>query len=217
MGSAPPARFAEHPEVEGYKHGRVPRQLREQQILDVAEGIFTELGYDAASIEEVTRRAGVKRPLIYTYFGGKEGLYLACYRRARTELDQHLASAAEKPAVNGRTVLDNIIYAYFGFLSGSPSRWDMLYGPGAATAGPISDDIAELRNATVVRLASVLRRFMPAEVDDLTVLAYTHAASGSGEQLARWWRRTPDLTIDRLAEIATRYIRAGLELPDPPR
>jgi AcrR family transcriptional regulator len=216
MASTLPALTPDRPDIEGYKHGRVPRELREQQLLDVAEEVFTELGYDAASIEEVTRRAGIKRPLIYTYFGGKEGLYLACYRRARSELDEHLARGADQPVAPGRTAMDNIIHAYFRFLASSPSRWDMLYGPGAAIAGPVADEIAALRHKTVELLADVLRGYMPPEVDDLTVLAYTHAASGSGEQLARWWRRTPEIPIDRLAEIAARYILAGLELPKPP-
>src|SRR5437879_6412202 len=79
--------------VNGYRHGRVPRALREEQLLDIAEQVFTELGYQGGSIEEITRRAGVKRPLIYTYFGGKDGLYIACYRRAREEFDRRLARA----------------------------------------------------------------------------------------------------------------------------
>src|ERR1700761_5738081 len=80
--------------VEGYRHGRVPRERREQQMLDVAEAVFCELGYTGASIEEICRRAGLKRPLFYTYFGGKPGLYLACHQRARAELDARFAAAA---------------------------------------------------------------------------------------------------------------------------
>jgi AcrR family transcriptional regulator len=213
MESASPEHVASRPEIEGYKHGRVPRALREQQILDVAEKVFTEFGYDGASIEEVTRRAGVKRPLLYTYFGSKEGLYLACYRRARTELDEHLAAAARDLPNDGRHVMDTIIRAYFDFLATAPSRWDMLYGPGAATAGPVGDEIADLRNRTVELLATVIGQYMPAGTDSLTILAFAHAASGSGEQLARWWRRTPDLTIDRLADLASRYIWTGLAGP----
>ncbi len=215
MESAAVEPLPPRPEIEGYRHGRVPRELREQQLLDVAEAVFTECGFDAGSIEEITRRAGIKRPLIYTYFGGKEGLYLACYRRARTELDQHLARAGSQSATAGHEVMDSIIHAYFEFLATSPSRWDMLYGPGAATAGPIADEIADLRNRTVEVLAQIIRRYMPAGMDDLTVLAFAHAASGSGEQLARWWRRNPELTIDRLADLASRYIWTGLAQGQP--
>src|ERR1700745_2539863 len=123
------------PTVQGYKHGRVPRELREQQMLDAAEAAFTEYGDDGPSIEEICRRAGVKRPLFYTYFGSKEGLYLDCYRRARTELDQRIAAPPPPPTPRERTpealrkVLDAVVGAYFEFLAATPSRWDMLYGP----------------------------------------------------------------------------------------
>ena len=115
--------------IGGYKHGRVPRELREQQMLDVAEEVFTEHGYDGASIEEICRRAGLKRPLFYTYFGGKEGLYLACYRRARSELDERLATAGTAEGVQPATpeafrqTVEPIVRAYFDFLAASPSRW----------------------------------------------------------------------------------------------
>ncbi len=213
MATAEPARRGA---IGGYKHGRVPRELRERQMLDVAEEVFTEYGYDGASIEEICRRAGLKRPLFYTYFGGKEGLYLACYRRARAELDQRLGTAAaaahsDRPTAEARRqIIDSIVRAYFDFLSASPSRWDMLYGPGAATAGPIADEIARLRMATVDLLAAVIRRYSPPDTDEAQILAFANAGSGSAEQLARWWRHNPQITIDRLAELATSYNWAGL-------
>jgi AcrR family transcriptional regulator len=202
--------------IGGFRHGRVPRELREQQLLDVAEEVFTELGFDGASIEEVSRRSGVKRPLFYTYFGGKDGLYLACYRRARQELDQQLASSAaaaiaRKGAGAGvQEILEGMHHAYFEFLAGSLSRWEMLYGPGAATAGPIAEEVAQLRRNTVQLLANVFRNYVDPAVDDTTVLAFAHAGSGAAEQLAHWWRHAPELTIDQLKDLASRFSWAGL-------
>jgi AcrR family transcriptional regulator len=213
MATAEPARRGA---IDGYKHGRVPRALREQQMLDVAEEVFTEYGYDGGSIEEICRRAGLKRPLFYTYFGGKEGLYLACYRRARAELDQRLAAAGtatsndESTPEALREVLDRLVRAYFDFLAASPSRWDMLYGAGAAAAGPIADEISRLRMATVDLLAAVISPYLSPGTNQETILAFAHSGSGSCEQLARWWRRNPQLTIDRLVELATGYNWAGM-------
>src|SRR6476661_8898955 len=56
----------------------VPRAEREEQIVAVAVGEFAALGYANASMVEIARRAGISKPLIYQYFGSKEGLYLAC-------------------------------------------------------------------------------------------------------------------------------------------
>lgn len=211
------------PSVAGYRHGRVPRELREQQILDVAEQIFIELGFHGASIEEVTRRAGIKRPLIYTYFGGKDQLYLACYRRAREALDARFATAASSP--DGlradealREAVISVSRAYCEFLAEEPSRWEMLYGGGAAAAGPIAGEVAKLRFRTVDLLSAVIRGHVPDHVDDRTVRAFAHAASGAGEQLAHWWRSTPDLPVDELADILARFVWSGMsQLFEPVR
>jgi AcrR family transcriptional regulator len=208
--------------IEGYRHGRVPRALREQQLLDVAEEVFTELGFDGASIEEVSRRGGIKRPLFYTYFGGKEGLYLACYRRARADMEQSMAVAAAEVDATAtdapRKVMERVVRGYFEFVAAHPRRWDMLHGPGEATAGPIADEVSTLRFRTVELLAAMIRQHTPADVREATVLAFAHATSGAGEQLTRWWRRSPELTIDQVADLGVRYVWAGLgQLLEPMR
>src|ERR1700722_16292251 len=83
-------------DVDGYRHGRVPRQVREQQLLDVAEEQFAVHGYGGASIEVIAKLAGVSRPIVYDHFGDKEGVYIACLRRARGELEEMILEAASK-------------------------------------------------------------------------------------------------------------------------
>ena len=65
---------------------RMPRAQREEQILAVAETVFAERGYQATTMEDVAERVGVTKPLIYEYFGSKEGLLSACVDKARTQL-----------------------------------------------------------------------------------------------------------------------------------
>src|SRR3954454_19471802 len=65
---------------------RMSRADRERQMLDVAEEIFAEEGYRAVSMEAIAERCGVSKPLIYEYFGSKDGLFLACVTRCRAEL-----------------------------------------------------------------------------------------------------------------------------------
>src|SRR5688572_3544047 len=57
------------------KERRMTAGERRNQLVEVAKGVFAEVGYDAASIEEIASRAGVSKPIVYEHFGGKEGLY----------------------------------------------------------------------------------------------------------------------------------------------
>jgi AcrR family transcriptional regulator len=52
-------------------------QASRRALLDAADALFDERGYDAATVRDIGERAGVDAALIARYFGGKEGLYLA--------------------------------------------------------------------------------------------------------------------------------------------
>ena len=55
----------------------MPRKERRQQLVNVACPVFAERGYDATSLEEIAERAGVSRPILYSHFGDKQGLFEA--------------------------------------------------------------------------------------------------------------------------------------------
>ncbi|MBW4890479.1 TetR/AcrR family transcriptional regulator [Mucilaginibacter sp. HMF5004] len=54
---------------------------KKDHILDVAEKVFSELGYDGASTRMISGEAGVNMAMLNYYFGSKEGLYLAIFER----------------------------------------------------------------------------------------------------------------------------------------
>src|SRR5256885_13802557 len=111
---------------------RVPRAVREQEMLDVAERVFAAHGYDGASMDEIARGAGISKPMVYSYFGSKEGLYLALVRRAN---DNFYASVEEASSTG--TAAERLwggIQAYFRFVEEYRWGWTILYRE--AAAGP---------------------------------------------------------------------------------
>lgn len=73
---------------------RVPRPVREQQIIDAAIKVFAKRGYHAASVDEIAELAGISKPMVYLYLDSKEGLFLACLRRETERLVTALRAAA---------------------------------------------------------------------------------------------------------------------------
>jgi AcrR family transcriptional regulator len=55
-------------------------------ILDASLIEFSTLGYAGARIDAVAERAGVSKPLIYSYFGDKDQLYAAALREAYVQI-----------------------------------------------------------------------------------------------------------------------------------
>jgi len=72
------------------------------ELLEVATRIFSEQGYSGARVDEIAEATRTTKRMIYYYFGGKEGLYLAvleaAYRRIR-EAEQSL-HAGDLPPVD---------------------------------------------------------------------------------------------------------------------
>jgi AcrR family transcriptional regulator len=84
-------------------------------ILRAATQEFTLKGLNGARVDEIAARANVNKRMIYHYFGGKEGLYLAVleatYAAIRTaEIDLHLETL---PPVDGIRRLVDFTWRYF--------------------------------------------------------------------------------------------------------
>ena len=54
---------------------------KKDHILDVAERVFSDLGFDGASTRLISGEAGVNMAMLNYYFGSKEGLFLAVFER----------------------------------------------------------------------------------------------------------------------------------------
>jgi AcrR family transcriptional regulator len=195
------------PLVNGYRHGRVPRAVREQQLLDIAERQFAERGYDSVSIEEIAQLAGVSRPMVYDYLGDKEAIYLGCLRRARGELEK-LILAAAAGASTPRQTLERATAAYFEFVERRGQQWMVLFG-GAGLSGPGALEAERLRFATVARIRDLIVSLEPG-VDPGTAELFAHAISGSAEQVAKWWRANPELDRSEVLDRQAAYAWGGL-------
>jgi TetR/AcrR family transcriptional regulator len=62
------------------RKGRKGRETAER-ILDVAEEIFAEKGYEGATLRDVASRVGIRTPSLYNHFDGKDSLYAAVLER----------------------------------------------------------------------------------------------------------------------------------------
>jgi TetR/AcrR family transcriptional regulator len=67
----------------------------EAAILEAAEILFAEKGFDGASIRAIAEKADVCKANVFHHFGSKDGLYLAVLRSAATESNQILEELEE--------------------------------------------------------------------------------------------------------------------------
>ena len=60
-----------------------PREFDVEAALDAALRVFSERGYHAASISELTEAMGLAAGSVYKAFGDKRGIFLATFDRYR--------------------------------------------------------------------------------------------------------------------------------------
>ncbi len=79
---ATPGQRAESGKRPGKRGGNLPRpegHIREQ-FMRAALTLFTQRGYSATTVRELVEEAGATKPVLYYYFGSKEGLFLELMR-----------------------------------------------------------------------------------------------------------------------------------------
>ena len=89
---------------------------RRAAIMDSAEDIFLEVGFQAASMSAIAARLGGSKGTLYNYFESKEELFLACVARHC----EHLHEAMSSLLVEGgdlRDTLTKMGHRYVEFVS----------------------------------------------------------------------------------------------------
>lgn len=84
---------------------------KRERILDVAERLFAEGGFDGVSMRDIASAAEVGLPLIVYHFETKSGLYRALFERRKTVLDARLAMLRE-PVSEGDDPIEHIVRAF---------------------------------------------------------------------------------------------------------
>ena len=183
------------------------RADRERQMLEVAEEVFAERGYQASSMGEIAERVGVSKPMIYAYFGSKEGLLLACIRRARAEL-REVTTAAIAAGGTPREVMRRGLVAHFRFIDAHTRAWAILRTE-AALAGPAAAEVEQVRNQQAELIASSTAGFAP-DVDPLLVEAYAQLLVGATERVSLWRERHPEVTPEVAADLILAVVWEGV-------
>jgi AcrR family transcriptional regulator len=122
-----------------------------ERLLQAALPSFADAGFQAARLEDIAARAGVRRASLLYHFEDKDTLYAGVVRRAFAELREVLAGAMESEDPDP---VAGVVLAYRGFLDSRPEVARLILrevldgrGPGreilVAEAAPLTQAVAE--------------------------------------------------------------------------
>jgi AcrR family transcriptional regulator len=186
----------------------MPRADRERQMMSVAEQVFAERGYVAASMDEIAERVGVSKPMLYEYFGSKEGLLVACIRQARAEL-LRVTSRAAVDAQTPEDMLRDGLVAYFQFIRAHSQTWALLRTEAAVVGPSAAEEIEAGRQQQTDLISGTMALYAPRPSPvDLTLAA--EVIVGGCERLALWCERHQETTPEQAAELVMSTIWSGM-------
>jgi AcrR family transcriptional regulator len=191
----------------------VPRAEREEQIVAVAIDEFAQRGYSGASMIEIAAKAGISKPLIYQYFGSKDGLYLACLHQVAGALLGRLERAWQE---EDDSVISRIhtLEAIFEALEPQRIAWQLLYDASMPASGEIADVATDYQTRTTYIATSGSARFLRVrgqnDAGDASVLSAVWM--GLVNSLVAWWLEHPDESAAQMTQRCYRLM-AAIALP----
>ncbi|GAB3680412.1 TetR/AcrR family transcriptional regulator [Actinocorallia lasiicapitis] len=150
-------------------------------MLDVAEEVFAERGFTSATMDEIAERCGVSKPLIYEYFGSKDGLLLAAVNRARAELYE-VTTAAMALGTDPRDILERGLVAYYAFTTVHSRSFAVLLQEPAAASFEAIESVRRQQHGLIAPVISLWAPHLEAE----RVSAYTELIIGACERISLW-------------------------------
>lgn len=140
---------------------------RQHAILRSAQVLFAELGYDGASFEKISGRAGVAFGLIRHYYKSKNNLYVAAVACSMENAHSYIVEKTAD-ATSGLDALLNGVYSYIEFINDGDGQGKLI-----VSAEPDKIVDAEGRETLVKSfdemIVSIFTSFIARGVDDLSI------------------------------------------------
>ncbi|WP_320668668.1 TetR/AcrR family transcriptional regulator [Patulibacter defluvii] len=191
----------------------MPREAREEQILDAATLEFGVRGYATGSVEQVARSVGVSRAMVHAYFGSKDELYLACLERAARPLAAAITAAqdlADPPLLRGLVTIKAILTT----LEPRPHDWPMLWDPTVPDGAPVAAGVrAQRRSIAGLGVDGAAQALRDDGVEDQQDLAFVgHLWLDVVSSIVQWWLRHPDETAEAVGRRFERVLATLVDL-----
>jgi len=157
---------------------------RREQLIEIARTVFSEKGFDGASVEEIAARAGVSKPVVYEHFGGKEGVYAVVVDREVRQLLGMMREALS--AGSPRLLLEQAAFALLDYIEQSSEGFRILVRD--TPLGSASGSYVSILSDIATRVEGILvDEFKKRGFDVKAAPMYSQMLVGMVGTTGQWW------------------------------
>jgi len=126
-------------------------------ILRAAMDVFSEKGYYAAKLEDITAHAGLSKGSIYNHFENKKDLFFSVIEWGEYQLFHQIAET-RKRCNNARDIIENTLRAYFRFFQKRESFFRVLIQEKYVFHDEIKETFMKIQNENLKSLESDIKK-----------------------------------------------------------
>ena len=195
------------------KYSRLAPARRSDEILDAANALFAERGYEEVTVEDIASSAGVTRGLVHHYFGGRKEVYIALLERLGTMREQQLPAPVGRSA---RARLADTVSRWLDWTEQNRTIWLGTLGRGEDIADP---DVRAVVLDLVRRAVAIVAARHAELADDSPRLRYAlECWTGLNRAATRRWLQgeaTREQTHELIASTLEHVLRTFGAPPKP--
>lgn len=195
---------------------RLPRAVREQQMLDAAVQLFSANGYHETSMDAIAAQAEISKPMLYLYYGSKEELFGACLSRELGRFIEAVSADVDLKGEQGpQELLRRTIGSVLRYIDANRASWIVLYTQ-ATSSQAHAHTVREGREKIIDLVARLLETGTRHRKPDNDFHMMAVALVGAGEAVAARVS-VGDAAVDEAAELLINLFWRGLKGAPPER
>jgi AcrR family transcriptional regulator len=182
-------------------------------MLEMAGRVFAARGFRDASMDEIADAAGISKPMLYSYFGSKEGLYFAFVNLSYREVVVAIDTAVREAVAAGGGAEEQLragVRAYYRYVSEHRDGFRVLFREMGDPGGQLHEQRSRLHRRVATAIEGILQDAGAPPLLPATGDALTEAFLAAARALADWWLDHSGLSPEDMERLLMDLMLNGL-------
>jgi AcrR family transcriptional regulator len=182
-------------------------------MLETAGRVFADRGFHEASMDDIAEAAGISKPMLYSYFGSKEGLYFAVVDLAYREIIATIDSAVAEVVAAGGPPDEQLragVRAYYRYVGEKRNAFRVLFREMGDPGGQLEQPRRRLRRRVALAIDAILQEWNETLGERASSEALAEAFLGAARGLADWWLDNSQCPVEEIEAQLMSLMLGGL-------
>ena len=139
----------------------VKTYMTKQLIMDHALALFTDKGYEGASMDDIARAVGIRKASLYAHFDGKESIFSAIFDDILAEYERFIHGLTRLSNETAPAALERVFVSFIDYCYDNPKMyfWDRyFYYPPAFLRDYIREKTLETERLFLERIRRLMEQ-----------------------------------------------------------